>query len=134
MALLAPIVGDVLLLRYMLNFQAAVNVEMRLYNNNHTPGVNDSLGSFTESVASNYTATLLTGASWTVASGSPSGATATYAQQSYNFSAADTIYGYFITSNAGTVGPYWAELFTGGPFTLPSSGGTIAVTPRISLT
>jgi hypothetical protein len=116
----------------MLNFTAAGNVEMHLYNNNKTPAENDQIAQYTESVASNYTGVLLSGAQWTVASGAVAGATATYAQQSFNFSGADTIYGYFVTSTSKAV-LLWAELFTGGPFTLPSSGGTIAVTPKISL-
>lgn len=132
MPLLAPICGDVLLLRYMLNFTASSDVEMHLYNNNRTPAESDVVTMYTESTASNYSAVRLTGTAWTVASGSPAGATANYAQQSFNFSAADTIYGYYVTSQQKQV-LLWAELFSGGPFTLPSSGGTIAVTPKISL-
>jgi hypothetical protein len=133
MALTVPIVGDVLLLRYMLNFQAPADVQMRLYNNNITPHESSALSDFTESTAASpYTAVTLTGASWTVSSGATAGSTGTYAQQSFNFSTADTIYGYFITSG-GARTLLWAERFTGGPFQLPSSGGTIAVTPKISL-
>lgn len=117
----------------MLNFQAASDCEIRLYSNNRTPAATDTLAAYTESVASNYSAFRLFGASWTVASGTPVGATATYAQQSFNFSAADTIYGYYVTAQQKSL-VLWAELFTGGPFTLPPSGGSIAVTPRISLT
>lgn len=116
----------------MLNFTAAADVEMHLYKNNRTPAETDDITFYTESVASNYSAVRLTGAAWTVASGGVAGATATYAQQSFNFSAADTIYGYYVTSQQKQV-LLWAELFSGGPFTLPSSGGTIAVTPKISL-
>lgn len=133
MPLVAAISGDVLLLRYMLNFQASSDCEMHLYNNNKTPAPTDVLGNYTESVASNYSGARLVGTAWTVASGASIGATATYAQQSFNFSGADTIYGYFVTASQKSV-LLWAELFTGGPFTLPSSGGTIAVTPKISLT
>lgn len=132
MPLVAPIVGNVLMLRYMLNHTSPGNVELRLYNNNVTPVETDSLATYLECSASNYTGVVLTGSSWTVSSGSPNGSTATYAQQSFNFSAADTVYGYFVTT-AGKGNLLWAERFTGGPFTLPSSGGTIAVTPKISL-
>jgi hypothetical protein len=116
----------------MLNFTASSDVEMHLYNNNRTPAETDTINLYTESTASNYTGVRLTGAAWTVASGATAGSTATYAQQSFNFSAADTIYGYYVTSNQKQV-LLWAELFSGGPFTLPSSGGTIAVTPKVSL-
>lgn len=99
---------------------------MHLYNNNKTPAETDQIAQYTETTASNYTGVLLAGTQWTVASGVSVGATATYAQQSFNFSSADTIYGYFVTSTSKAV-LLWAELFTGGPFTLPGSGGTIAV-------
>ena len=105
---------------------------MHLYNNNYTPTETDNIANYTETSASNYSAVRLAGGQWTVASGVSAGATATYAQQSFNFSSADTIYGYFVTSQQKQV-LLWAERFTGGPFTLPASGGTIAVTPRVSL-
>ena len=117
----------------MLNNQTPSDCEVHLYNNNQTPTPTDGLGNYTESTATNYSAFRLTGAQWTVASGASAGATATYAVQNFNFSAADTIYGYFVTSQQKQV-LLWAELFTGGPFTLPSTGGTIALTPKISLT
>jgi hypothetical protein len=117
----------------MLNFTAPSDCEVHLYNNNRTPAPLDTLNNYTESVASNYSGFRLVGAQWTVSSGSTVGATASYATQNFNFSAADTIYGYFVTSQQKQV-LLWAELFTGGPFTLPSSGGTIALTPKISLT
>ena len=135
MALVASQSGDLLLLKYLLSFQTNVNAnqEMHLYNNNHTPTSNDVLTNFTESIASNYTGVMLVGAAWTCTTAGSAGATASYAQQAFNFSAADTIYGYFVTSpNKGTL--LWAELFTGGPFTLPASGGSIQVTPKLSLT
>lgn len=133
MALLAQISGDVLLLRYMLNNTTQADCEYHLYTNNKTPAATDGLNNYTESVASNYTGYRLLGSQWTVSSGVSAGATATYAVQNFNFSAADTIYGYFATSLNKAV-LLWAEIFTGGPFVLPSSGGTIALTPRISLT
>ena len=94
---------------YMLNFQAPADVQMRLYSNNITPHESSALADFTESAAATpYTAVTLTGGSWTVASGATAGSTGTYAQQNFNFSTADTIYGYFITSG-GARTLLWAE-------------------------
>jgi hypothetical protein len=98
----------------MLNFTTAQDVEMRLFTNNQTPAETHDLTNYTESVASNYSAFRLTGAAWTVASGSPAGATATYAQQNFNFSAADTVYGYYVTAVQKTV-LLWAERLTFEP-------------------
>lgn len=116
----------------MLNYSTPGDAEVHLYTNNKTPAPTDGLNNYTESVASNYTGFRLFGTQWTVSSGVSVGATATYAVQNFNFSAADTIYGYFVTSAQKGV-LLWAELFTGGPFVLPASGGTIALTPKISL-
>ena len=41
-----------------------------------------------------------------------------------------SVYGYFVTNNAGTV-LLWAERFTDGPYNLPSGGGSIKITPSI---
>lgn len=132
MALLAPITGDVLLLRYMVNFSQPADLELRLYTNNQTPSETDNLPNYTESTASNYSAIRLLGGSWTVSSGVSAGATATYAQQSFNFSAADTIYGYFVTSQLRRE-LCWAEKFQGGPFQIPAAGASIQLVPRVSL-
>ena len=133
MPLTVPIVGDTLLLRYMLNNVTPADVQMRLYSNNVTPHESSALSDFTESAATSpYTAVTLSGASWTVSSGATAGSTGTYAAQNFNFSTADTIYGYFITSG-GARTLLWAERFSGGPFQLPTSGGQIQVNPKISL-
>lgn len=132
MSLIAMISGDVLLLRYMLNFVPSSDCEMHLYNNNRTPAATDVLSNYTESVATNYSGVRLVGSAWTVTSGASAGATASYAQQSFNFSSADTIYGYFVTNSQKST-LLWTEAFVGGPFALPSAGGNIQITPRITL-
>lgn len=133
MSITATITGDVLLLRHMLNNDTPTNLECRLFNNNHTPAPTDSWSNFTETTASNYSAIALLGSNWTVSSGVSAGATATYATQSFNFSAADNIYGYVVcTPGKGSI--LWGEMFAGAPFTLPSSGGTIQLGLKISLT
>jgi len=42
------------------------------------------------------------------------------------------VYGYYVTDNSSLI-LLWAELFTGGPFVVPSAGGTIQVTPGFTL-
>lgn len=133
MGLLAPNVGEVLLLKYMLNYSPATNVELRMYTNNITPAYTDILGSYTESSAAGYAGITLTGASWTVAT--TTGTTvANYAQQTFSYTTSESVYGYFVTSN-GKGQVLWAERFSGSvPFNIPSGGGTVSITPRVTLT
>lgn len=133
MGLLSPNVGEVLLLKYMLNYSAPTNVELRLYTNNITPAYTDILASYTESSAAGYAGITMAGTSWTVAT--TSGTTvANFAQQTFSYTTSESVYGYFVTSN-GKGQVLWSERFSGAvPFNIPSGGGTVSITPRITLT
>jgi len=131
MALLMPDVGEVIALGRMLNKVATGDVRLHLYSNNYTPVEGSAVGNFTEASASGYAAKSLTGSSWTITT--TTGTTeAVYAEQTFTFTAAQVVYGYYVTDAANT-GLLWAELFTGAPFNIPSGGGSIKVTPRIQL-
>ena len=118
MSLLAPNVGDEVALKRMLNFAAADNCKLRLYTNNHTPAKGDTISNYTECAIAGYSAITLTGASWSIATVATT-TTATYATQTFNFTGSGTVYGYYVTDNAGSV-VLWAELFTTGPFSVVS--------------
>ena len=133
MSLLAPNVGEVLLLKYMLNYEHADDVELRLYTNNLTPAYSDDLASYVESSAAGYSCFTLVGTQWTIAT---TGATtvANYAQQTFSYTATESVYGYFVTST-GDGQVLWAERFSGAvPFNIPSGGGTVSITPSVTLT
>lgn len=134
MALLTPDVGEVQLLKYMLNAATPDNVKYHLYTNNKTPAEADVLSQFTSSAsATGYNGPLtLTGSSWTL--GTSSGTTtATYATITFSYTTTETVYGYYVTNNAAT-SLLWAEVFnSGSPFQIPVGGGTVNVTPKISL-
>lgn len=115
----------------MLNNTAPSDIKLRLYTDNITPDRTYSMSSGLTEPGSGYSPITLTGASWSIAT-STGVTTAVYAQQTFTFSGAVTIYGYFISNNAGNK-MLWIESFTGGPFTLPSGGGTIQITPKITL-
>jgi len=131
MALLVPDVGEVIMLSRILNKAATGDVKLKLYSNNYTPVEGSAIASFTECTASGYAAKTLAGATWTITT-SAGTTQAVYAEQTFTFTAAQTVYGYFVTDTAGT-GLLWAELFTGAPFNIPSGGGSVKVTPRIQL-
>lgn len=125
MALLTPDVGETELLSRMLNKSATGDVKIQLYSSNTTPAESDTISTYT--LITDPAAITLTGASWTVTTG-----TASYSQQTFTFTGANTVYGYVVTNSAGTT-LLWAEKFTDGPYSIPSGGGTIKITPSISL-
>lgn len=131
MTLLAPNNSEVVLLRYMLNHTVATDVELRLYSNNHTPAESDVLGNYTQSSAAGYTAVSLPGTGWTVST-SLGTTTGQHADQVFSYTTSDTIYGYYVTNDAATQ-LLWSERFSSAPFSVPSGGGTITITPKIEL-
>lgn len=56
MSLVAPDVGEVLLLSYALNKVAQGDVKLHLYTNDYTPVEGSTISNFTECTASGYSA------------------------------------------------------------------------------
>ncbi len=126
MALVVPNVGEVKLLKYMLNNEAALNEVLHLYSNDPTLSQTSVVGDFTEVSAAGYSAITLAGGSWTFAT-----TTASYPEQTFTFTTSATAYGYYVTTTANDL--LWAERFTSAPFSLPGSGGQIQITLNITL-
>lgn len=102
---------------------------LKLYSNNVTPAETDAAAAYTECAISGYSAITLTPGSWTTTEGAPS--ETAYAQQTFTLTAGGDVYGYYMTrSGGGRIA--LAERFTSAPFTLPSGGGTVKVTPKIT--
>lgn len=117
----------------MLNVTAATNVELRLYSNNLTPALTDTISSYVESSAAGYAGITLTGAGWTVATSSGT-TVANYAQQTFSYTTSENVYGYYAT-RVGNNQVLWAERFSGTvPFAIPSGGGSVSISPRVTLT
>jgi hypothetical protein len=130
MALTVPDVGEVLLLSYALNKTAASEVHLHLYTAIASAIDDDTvIADFTEATAAGYAAIELAGASWTVSTVGGT-TTATYAEQTFTFTAASTNLGYYVTDHADT-GLLWCEAFSDAPHTIPSGGGTEKVTVKI---
>lgn len=127
MALLVPNVGETEMLDRILNVSASGDVKLHLYSDNVTPAEADTVASYT--LVTDPAAITLTGASWDTTT---TAGTASYAQQTFTYTGAGTAYGYVVTNSAGTT-LLWAERFTDGPYEIPSGGGTIKITPQISL-
>lgn len=132
MSLLMPDVGEVLFLEYALNKTEPTEVKLHLYTNDYAPVEGSVVGSFTESTGTGYAEKTLAGASWTVATNTGT-TTGSYAQQSFDYTGAEAnVYGYYVTNNSNAQ-VLWAEKFTDGPYSIPSGGGSIKVTPKIEL-
>ena len=130
MALLAPNEGEVQMLGIAINNVANENLLLKLFVTNVTPAETDTSASYTEMSADGYAAKTLTKGSWTVANvGGVT--TASYAEQTFTMTAATACYGYYIVgATSGKV--YWAENF-GSNYAIPSGGGSIKITPKVTL-
>jgi hypothetical protein len=139
MALLAPNKGEVEILNRMVGAHAPGSgdtLRLKLWKTKVGDSMRegDTWRDFTVCTAAGYGDTLLAMGSWTITSTGDS-SNAVYAQKTFTFTAGDSARGYFVTSKtaAGDTVVLWGEKFTDGPYVIPSGGGTIKVTPRISL-
>jgi len=139
MALVVPNTANVLMLKYIVNQlkqEGGAGVAggervLKLFSNPVTPGKTTALGDITQVTAAGYTAKTLAGASWTVATSTAGTNSAVYSEQTFAFTTAATVYGYYVTTLSGDL--LWVERFSTTAFTLPAGGGEIAITPRITL-
>lgn len=141
MSLLVPDIGEILMLQYLCNMistdgtAAPANGQrlLRLFTNNLTPAESTTLATVTEALgASGYLPVTLVGSSWTTTQTAGT-TTAVYSEQTFTFTTAVTVYGYYVTTIYGSPALLWLERFSGAPFILPAGGGQIAISPRISL-
>lgn len=141
MSLLVPDIGEILMLQYLVNMistdgtaaPASGQRLLRLFTNNLTPAESTTLATVTEALgASGYLPVTLVGSSWTTTQTAGT-TTAVYSEQTFTFTTAVTVYGYYVTTIYGSPALLWLERFSGAPFILPAGGGQIAISPRISL-
>ncbi|WP_425399642.1 hypothetical protein [Aeoliella sp.] len=121
MTLLVTNEGETALLDLMLSSDTV----LRLYYNDYTPLETSVYADFAELNTDGYAPITLTGGAWVVGSG-----TATYSAQTFTMTDAVDAFGYYVTTGTTCL---WAERFSGAPFPIPDGGGTISVTPTISL-
>jgi hypothetical protein len=133
MPLVAPDVGEILLLQYMVNMVSAGDPVLHLYTNTDLTVDDTVVGpgtDITEATQAGYAAITLTGSSWTTTQvGGVT--TAEYSEQTFSFTTGAALYGYYVTDTSDNL--LWLEEFSGAPFTLPDGGGTIAITTKITL-
>ena len=131
MAISVPDIAEQLLLKYIVGLVAPGSPVIHLYEADLTPGEGTTIGDFSETPKAGYSAMTLTSNYWTVTTLTGNVTTAAYSQQTFSFTTGADIYGYYITDTSAAL--LWCERFTGAPFRLPSGGGTIAISPRVTL-
>lgn len=138
MALLAPDVGEVELLKRLLYATAgSENFTLKLFKTNVTPAEGDTAGSYTVADFTGYSDKTLTssqsGSTWAVPSTSAGVTSSTYGggtPQSWSPTSSQTIYGYYVVGATSTV-LLWAEAFASSKNL--SSGDTLQLTPKLQL-
>lgn len=119
---------------YILNLLLNQTLKLKLYSNDVTPTITDTLASFTEVAGGGYADITLNFANFVVTEGPP--AVGVYDSfKDFDFTGATsgpgTIYGYMITNNAEDL-LYWVERFPTVPLE-PINGSQIRIKPRITL-
>lgn len=122
--------GEILLLQYIVGLVDAGNPVLHLYQNDHTPSDSTVIANLTECTSAGYAAITLVSSNWTTTQASGV-TTAVYSERTFSFTTDGTSYGYYITNTLGNL--LWLERFSGAPFSLPTGGGTISISSRLTL-
>lgn len=132
MSIVCPNAGELLLLRYIVNYtrdDTDHNV-LHIYDNDVTPGESSTRSTFTEATAAGYAAITLVGTLWTFTQDAGV-TTAVFSEQPFTFTTGVTAYGYYVTDTSDSL--LWAEKFDGDGFAIPATGGDITITPKLTL-
>jgi hypothetical protein len=124
------VMGEILLLQYIVGMVNADNPVLHLYSNDVTPSDSTIKADLTEVAGGGYAAITLLSANWTTVQSSGV-TTAVYSEQTFTFTTEVTAYGYYITNESNEL--MWLERFNGAPLEVPSGGGTISINARLSL-
>lgn len=134
MSLVVPDISEILMLQYIVAIVAAGDPVLHLYTNDLTPSESTpgegSSGGPTEATEAGYAAITLTSSAWTTTQASGV-TTAVHDGVTFSFTTGSSPFGYYVTDTSNAL--LWIERFSGAPFTLPTSGGDIAITPKITL-
>jgi hypothetical protein len=114
---------------------------LKLYKGGKVIADGDSKFGIIESNGTGYAMIVLAPASWTISTPTPGAGDTTmasYAQQTFTYTGADSLAGYYVVTvkNRGSTGDsilMWREAFSDGPYIIPAGGGTVKVTLRIAL-
>lgn len=132
MSLVVPDTAEVRLLEYIVNKTSPTNLVLHLYTNTVDLSTDAfSTGSFTEASASGYAPVTLTGSNWTASTSTGISSAVYNTGITFSFTVGVDVRGYYVTNTSNNI--LWAEEFPGAPFTLPVTGGDIAIRPQLQL-
>lgn len=139
MAIVVPNTSDQLMLSFILNKYTTDGSsptsngdrKLKLFSNNLIPSKTTILSDIMEVATSGYSEIVLAGSNWTV-SNIDGVNIAEYPVQTFNITSSTYVFGYYVTDYAG-LELIWLERFSTAPFQLPSGGGVITVTLKITL-
>lgn len=132
MPLVVPNTAEVRLLEYIVNKSSPTNIVLHLYTNSLDLSTETfTTGNFTEVTASGYAPVTLTGSNWTASTSLGISSAIYNTGITFSFTVGVDVQGYYVTNTSNQI--LWAEEFPGAPFTLPSTGGDIAIRPQIQL-
>lgn len=142
MPLVVPDSGERKLLEYIVGYSSLPDGELvlHLYTNDlNLSSEQFTTADFTEVSGYGYSAVTLTGSDWNVSTSEAGISSAVYATSvTFSFGGSSStsgspinIQGYYMTNKDNEI--LWAEEFPGAPFSLPATGGEIAVRPQIQL-
>lgn len=137
MSIIVPNISEILILGLLLNKNLnSQNQVLRLFKNSYVPNENTTLNDLQEADQQGYSPITLSPENWTI-SQIAGNTTAVCAEKEFIFGESATIYGYYITTSHQQPLLLWVERFSSGDnnqyFDLPSSGGSIKIVPKISL-
>ena len=96
MALVVPNISETQMLRYILNIDVPVDLDIRLYTNDITPSESDTAITYTEASGFGYALIQLVPGSWSITPGNPS--VSEHSQVEWTFTGAlGNVYGYYVT-------------------------------------
>lgn len=126
MAMTWALTGKQLILENTLGKTAPSDWTLHLFKTDVTPTATSVVGDFVQSDGTGYAPQTMSPADWTIGTDGASGKKAQNVKETFTYTGAATVYGYYVTNAAGTT-LIGAENF-GEAYTLGSSGGTVNVT------
>lgn len=139
MAIVVPNTSDQLMLSFILNKYTTDGSsptgngdrKLKLFSNNLVPSKTTVLADIAEVTASGYSEITLIGSNWVI-SNIDGVNIAEYPMLTFNITDSAYVFGYYITDDPGAE-LIWLERFSTAPFQLPSGGGVINITLKITL-
>ena len=132
MTLIVPSISDQLALKFVLGKKSSPSTQtLRLFKNDFNPNKLTVYSDLVEADQLGYVPITLNQSDWVVETLSNI-TTASYPEQTFNFSTNTQVYGYYVTSTVDSDNYIlWIERFNDAPFILPSDGGDISITLNI---